>query len=138
MPIRPPSLLLAENYLLRLLLDLPSGWPSELTTVKASHAGITAILRIGPTDSQPREHRADELSGRAREILEAVQVEIDRLGRRITGAEVRAALKLAKCRWGISTINRTLADLVAAGHLANGRDGLGYGRPDAGGNCESD
>lgn len=123
-----PVRLLAENALLRLLADLPAATPA--ITVQARLNGLGAVLRIGPPTDVPLasvgENRG-RMSSRDREVFDAVAVEVARLGRRVLGYEVRAALKAAGIRWGVSTVNTTLADLVAGGYLVNDNDKRGYG-----------
>jgi len=130
-----PARLLVENTLLRLLAELPPGTQSMI--VQARFNGMGAVLRIGsPTDLQVAPRGPDnsrKLSSRHREVLDAVAIEAARLGRRVLGSEVRAALKAAGVRWGVSTINTTLADLVDSGHLVNDNDKRGYGLADGAG-----
>lgn len=126
-----PIRLLAENCLLRLLSDLPAGTPAF--TVQARLNGLGASLRIGPPTEIPLDACGDNssrLTSREREVLDAVAVEVARLGRRVLGSEVRAALKAAGIDWGVSTVNTTLADLVAVGRLVNDNDKRGYGLAD--------
>ena len=124
-----PARLLAENALLRLLSELPAGTPP--ITVQARVNGIGAVLRIGPPADVPLATNGvasgPKLSSRHHEVLDAVAVESARLGRRVLGSEVRAALRAAGIRWGVSTVNTTLADLVDSGHLVNDNDKRGYG-----------
>lgn len=128
MPVPDPSRLLAELALMKLLAELPAG--VQPFTVQTRMNGLAGVLRIGAPADLPLAETRDELTARQRECLEAVQVEIARLGRRVIGSEVRSALKAAGIRWGVSTINTALADLVDRGLLVNDNDKKGYGLPE--------
>ena len=116
--------LAAENLVLRFLLDLPADCPAVEVTQTRGQLAVT--LRIGPA-STVRGPLA--LTAREREILDVARQAITEAGRKLQGAELRAALRASGRRWGESTVNRTLADLVAGGHLENDHDGRGYGLP---------
>lgn len=126
-PVTPidPIRLFVENALLRLLAELPRDVPGM--TVEQRFGSVAAVIRIGTAAEIPFATVPDKLSARQREVYEVVQVEIARLQRRVLGSEVRAALKAAGLRWGTSTINTALADLVSLGLLVNDKDKLGYG-----------
>jgi hypothetical protein len=115
----PDHSLLAEVRLLRLLADLPAD--TQPFSVDVVFAGRVANLRIGIAGAK------GALTDRESEVLDAVRVEIARVGRRVTGAEIRTALHAAGHRWSGSTVNTTLANLVASGHLTNANDKKGYG-----------
>ena len=126
-----PIRLLVEHNLLKLLTELPPGWPPAPMVVEQSLHGLSVSLRFAPPGSElPANDHDGRTNAIEREVLDAVRVEIDRLGRRVMGAEIRTALKAAGCQWGVSTINRTLAELVARKILVNERDGRGYGITD--------
>lgn len=124
-----PARLLAEVALLRLLGDLPPGTPPF--TISARSHGFAGVIRIGPpSELPPQPGTCRELSAKHREVLEAATVEIARLGRGVLGSEIRGALMAAGTRWGVSTVNTTLADLVNLGLLINHNDKRGYFLPD--------
>lgn len=123
-----PPALMAENRLYRLLADLPPAWPGRPVVLTARVPGVAAVLHLGPPGSLPVP-AADgrPLSAREREALQAVRAEVARLGRRVLGREVRAALAAGGYRWSAGTINSALAELVGKGVLINDNDKTGYG-----------
>jgi hypothetical protein len=121
-----PTRLYIEHALLRILAELPPGFPAAPIIMVQSLRDTTATLRIGPANAFEVAGDDRPMTEAERETFEAVSAETDRLGRKVTGAEIRAALTAAGTRWGMSTINRCLADLVAKGHLLNSRNRQGY------------
>lgn len=124
-----PRRLLVELRLAQLLAELEPGWPRGPLLVEAAAGGRTAALRLGPAGTVAVPAPSDPLSPCQRDVLAVVRRETARLGRRVRGAEVRAAVRADGHRWGDSTINVALADLTAAGLLLNAGDKRGYGSP---------
>lgn len=120
--------LLVERTLYQLLAQLPPGWPPNPLNVDARSHGTVATLRLGPPSAMPVVlPQLDDLTPREREVLDAIRLEVDRLGRRVIGREVRHALILAGTKWSASTVNQALASLVDRGLLVNDNDKRGYG-----------
>jgi hypothetical protein len=114
-----PAKLLAENTLLRLLMQLPQGICGMLVETRVGN--IAATLHIGDVNKRVT------LTPRKQQILEVVRRLFAREGRRVTGAEIRTEMQANGVEWSGSTINTSLADLVADGFLVNRNDKLGYG-----------
>lgn len=126
----------AEAALIKLLHKLPLGWPpTGVVTVRIELSGTVALLKLGSaSDIAASERGPDPLIHRdrppcQRATLRTVLAEVATRRRRITGAEVLEAMKAAGRSWGMTTINRALAELVADGLLVNEHDGRGYGPP---------
>jgi hypothetical protein len=113
-----------ELALYRLLAELP---PNTSLAVEVKANGVAAIVRIGPENAMPKLARHQELDAREQEVFDVTVSEIGRLGRRVVGAEIRAAMKAAGIRWGVSTVANTLSRLVEKRWLVNDKDKLGYG-----------
>lgn len=125
-----PTRLFVEHQLLRILAELPPGYPASPILFTLTLRDTVATLRIGPPgDVDTTAGVAEPLSEAEREVLGVATAEINRLGRKVIGAEIRVAMQAAGTRWGMSTINRCLADLAAKGVLLNYRNRQGYGLP---------
>lgn len=129
--------LVIEASLIKLLHRLPTGWPSSgVATIRAELHGTVAVVKIGSPEAIAASERGpDPLAHRDRSpcqraVLRVTLAEVGKRGRRVTGDEVKQAMKDSGRTWGETTINRALAELVADGLLANDHDGRGYGRPD--------
>ncbi len=130
MPSTDRAMLLIEARLLRLLGELPPGWPPTPISVTAVVHGQAAILTLRPV-AESGDAKSKGRTSCERDVLDAIRVEMERLGRRVLGAEIRSAMRAAGSTWGASTVNRALADLVADGLVVNENDRHGYGLPDA-------
>jgi hypothetical protein len=123
--------LLIETHLHKLLGSLPPAWPVEPVRIEATVYGTSIVCQIGPTGLVPiaTVEVEEGLNVRETRILNMVRAEVDRLGRRVIGRELIAALHAAGYRVGKSTMNEVLSDLVHRKYLINPKDKLGYGFP---------
>lgn len=131
MPSPETARLMAELALVKLLGELPAG--TTAFTVEGRFNGLVGVLRVGTPNDLPlvgAGSSSRQLSPRQQEVYDAARLEIARLGRRVLGCEIRAAMAAAGIRWGVSTVNTALADLVNHKWLVNDNDKRGYGLPD--------
>lgn len=114
-----------EHVLQDLLASLPDGWPDQPLTVQVNRGEVKALLQIGKLSDEPPaldiETHGIALSPVQTDVLMVVESECQRRGRRVTGAEVRMAVKAAGRHWCATSVNTALADLVASRILNNRR-----------------
>jgi hypothetical protein len=114
-----------DDALRRLLLALPPDVKPQ--TVSRTAGGLRVTLTVSPAG--PRLAPPDVDADRRQAVLGVARDAIRSAGRRVPGADIWRAVRAAGHDVGYATFIRTLADLVATGHLVNARDAAGYGLP---------
>jgi hypothetical protein len=128
-----PALLRAgiEHLLDDILANLPPGAPPAVFV--RTRGGVKVTLHLGPVApaAAPTDPHGRPLTRCQQDVLRVARDACTRFGRKVLGAEIRTAVVAAGLKWGTSSINTALADLVAAGMLFNAHDKTGYAPADS-------
>jgi len=124
--------ILIEARILRLLADLPPTFPDGLQSFTIAARDVVAVVTFRPQGMPAivTASNGHQLSPAELATYGVAKSEITSRGRPCTGSEIRAAMTAAGCKWGASTIHRSLADLTAFGLLVNTRNKEGYKLPE--------
>jgi hypothetical protein len=132
-PAALPTLLRAgiEHLLDDILANLPPGAPPAVFV--RTRGGVKVTLHLGPVApaAAPTDPHGRPLTRCQQDVLRVARDACTRFGRKVLGAEIRTAVKGAGLKWGTSSINTALADLVASGLLFNAHNKTGYAPADS-------